>query len=247
MISDPKRIIYLKNISLLEARQRWLGTLTKLGSFKPLDPELVSIDESLGRVTSEPQFAVGSSPREHCSAMDGYAVRFMDTFGASLAEPKKLELYTQAIAIDTGDPLPVEFNAVIMVEDVEQYEDGIEITAPVTPWQNVRIVGEDIVATELILPENHRIRPVDVAALLAGGLVNINVRQRPSIAVIPTGSELVQPGDELERGSIIEFNSRLLSGMAVDWGATALRHKILQAWPHSPTIRRLGFISWMAC
>ena len=159
--------------------------------------------------------------------MDGYAVRFAGTFGASEAEPKHLRLEKDAVAIDTGDPMPDGFDAVIMIEDVDQLSDSeIEITAPATPWQNVRTVGEDIVATELILPENHRIRPVDLAALLAGGLVTAAVRRRPRVAIIPTGSELVEPGQKLERGSIIEFNSRLLAGMADEWGAHAIRHEI---------------------
>lgn len=226
---ELKRRIYLKNISLEEASQRWLETLKKQGLLAPRSAVVLKVDDSLGRVTAEPVFAVKSSPYYHCSAMDGYAVRFAETFGASESEPKRLLLNKEAVPVDTGDPMPEGFNAVIMIEDVDQVSgDEIEITSPATPWQHVRTVGEDIVATELILPENHQIRAVDVAAMLAGGLVEVKVRKKPVLTIIPTGSELIQPGQELKPGGIIEFNSRLLAGMAAGWGAAPVRHKIVK-------------------
>lgn len=226
--SGSKRIIYLKNISLKEATSRWLDALAVRNLLQPLAEEKVRVDDSQGRVTAEAHFAAQSSPHGHCSAMDGYAIRFPDTFGASEAQPVRLKLDEQAIMVDTGDPIPPGFNSVIMIENVDQVtESEIEITAPATPWQHVRTMGEDIVATELILPENHRIRPADLAALLAAGLQEISVRRRSLVTVIPTGSELVQPGDQMKRGSIIEFNSRLLTGMAHEWGAVGERHGIV--------------------
>ncbi|MDP2279716.1 MAG: molybdopterin-binding protein, partial [Nitrospirota bacterium] len=140
--------------------------------------------------------------------------------------------------MDTGDPMPDGFNAVIMIEDVNvisnqqsavssQREDFIEITEPATPWQNVRVIGEDIVATELILPENHRIRPVDVGAMLAGGHIDINVRRKPKVVIIPTGTEIVEPGSNLKKGDIIEFNSRVLGGLVSEWGGEAIRFRIV--------------------
>ncbi len=223
----PDRIVYLSNISLAEAVNRWLEALSQRGLSDPLGAVAIPVDDSLGRVTAEPVFAGESSPHNHCSAMDGYAVRFQETFNASEAEPVRLEIGSQAKPVDTGDPLPEGFDAVIMIEDVDQVAAGIEITSPVTPWQHVRTVGEDIVATELILPENHLIRPVDLAAMLAGGLTQVRVRTRPRVMIIPTGSELVQPGTPLRRGDIIEFNSRLLASMASQWGCEPLRHGIV--------------------
>ena len=123
--------------------------------------------------------------------------------------PKKLKLGEQAVYVDTGDPMPDGFNAVIMIEDVNvisgqqsaisNQHEFIEIIEPATPWQNVRVIGEDIVATELILPENHRIRHVDVGAMLAGGHIDVKVRKRPRVVIIPTGTEIVEPGTSLKK------------------------------------------------
>jgi putative molybdopterin biosynthesis protein len=224
----PERTIYLHNISLDEALSLWLDELDSRGLALPLDGETIPVEESIGRVTAEAVYARTSSPHNNCAAMDGYAVRFREAASASESEPIRLQLGSQALAIDTGEPIPEGYDAVIMVEDVDPVSEGeIEITAAVTPWQHIRTVGEDIVATELVLPENHVIRPVDIAAMLAGGLTEVSVRVRPTVTIIPTGSELVEPGTPLERGDIIEFNSRLLSQMADQWGASTQRRGII--------------------
>ncbi len=218
----PQRNVYLSNVSLEEALATWLEALTAGGPMAPGEAETVSVDESLGRVTAAPVFAALSSPHYHGAAMDGYAVRHQDTFGASEARPLRLKLGEEAVEIDTGDPLPPGYDAVIMIEYVDHVSPGeIEIISPATPWQHVRTIGEDIVATELILPENHLVRPPDLAAMLAGGLVTVPVHPQPRVAIIPTGSELVPPGSRPQRGEIIEFNSSLLAGMARQWGAVA--------------------------
>jgi putative molybdopterin biosynthesis protein len=124
--------------------------------------------------------------------------------------------------------MPEGFDAVIMIEDVEKVPEGVEILKPSTPWQHVRLVGEDIVATELIIPENHVIRPVDMAAMLASGHSDVMVRRRPKVAIIPTGTELVEPGAELRKGDIIDFNSTLLAAMAAEHGADPLRMPIVK-------------------
>ena len=228
MKGKPERTVYLSNLSLREAEEKWLRELAEQGLLAPLAGETVPVDESLHRVTAEPVFALASSPHNHCAAMDGFAVRYADTVNASEAEPCRLSLASQALPVDTGDPMPEEFDTVIMIEDVDPVSpEEIEITSPATPWQHVRTVGEDIVATELVLPENQLVRPVDLAAMLAGGVTEVRVRPQPVVSIVPTGSELVQPGSELRRGDIIEFNSRLLAGMAAEWGARPVRHEIV--------------------
>ncbi|MBI5204851.1 MAG: molybdopterin biosynthesis protein [Nitrospirae bacterium] len=233
-----KREIYLETTPLNEAIEKWMQRLEKEDALKPFAGEKIQVKDSLGRITAAPVIAKLSSPFYHSSAMDGYAVRYVDTFGASETSPKKLKLKTQALYVDTGDPIPDEFNAVIMIEDVnvvkaESREQGaetdeyIEIIEPATPWQNVRVIGEDIVATELILPENHKIRPVDIGAMLAGGHVEINIRKRPKVVIIPTGTEIVEPGSDLKKGDIIEFNSRMLGGIVSEWGGDAVRFRIV--------------------
>ncbi len=222
-----KREIFRKVVPLEDALSLWRKRLAESGIFRPLVPETIHVRESLGRVTAAPVTARISSPFYHASAMDGYAVRFTETFGASEASPLRLALGRQAVYVDTGNPLPGDFNAVVMVEDVNLESDNIEIVAPLTPWENVRTVGEDIVATELIAPEGQRIRPVDMGAMLAGGLTEVSVRKRPKVAVIPTGTEIVEPGSELVRGNIIEFNSTVLGGLASEWGAEFIRMPIV--------------------
>jgi putative molybdopterin biosynthesis protein len=221
--------IYLESTPLNEALSRWVGMLEAEGILAPLPGEYVSVPDSLGRVTAHALIAKNSSPFYHSSAMDGYAVRFSDTFGASERTPKTLKLKDQAMYVDTGDPLPEGFNAVIMIEDVQRVGggDAIEIIAPVTPWEHVRVIGEDIVATELILPENQKIRPVDIGALRACGYAEVSVRRRPRVVVIPTGSELVEPGGRLRKGDIIESNSWILCSIAREWGGDPVRSEIV--------------------
>jgi len=226
-----KRKVYLEGIPLFEATEKWEERLKREGLDRPLSAECIKVIDSHGRITAEAVFARLSSPFFHSAAMDGYAVRFSDTFGASETRPKRLRIGDEAIPVDTGDPMPEGFNAVIMIEDVniikEIEGEFIEIIEPATPWQNVRTVGEDIVETELIIPENHRIRPIDIGAMLASGHYEINVRRRPIVAIIPTGDELIEPGTPIEKGSIIEYNSRVLSCMIKEDLSEPLRYSIV--------------------
>ena len=224
-----KQTKYLDNLPLSEAIKKYTDALKAAGIAGPLPGESVPVGESLGRVTSEAVIAGLSSPFYHSAAMDGFAVRFLDTFGAGETRPKRLVIPSQAVAVDTGDPLPEGFDAVVMIEHAEKIsESEIEILQPATPWQHVRLVGEDIVATELILSENHVVRPADMAAMLASGSTSVMVRRRPVVSVIPTGTELVAPGSVLKRGDIIDFNSTLLSAMASECGARPTRRAIIK-------------------
>jgi len=226
------RNIYIDNMNLEEALKLWENKLSEAGCFSPMESEAISIDESLGRITAEPVFACLSSPFYNAAAMDGIGVRFQDTIGASEATPVRLSLHSQFEWLNTGNVLPQNLNAVIMVEDVQPIDDNtVEIIAPVTPWKHVRTIGEDIVTTELILPDGHRIRPIDQGAMLATGLTEIEVRKTPTAIVIPTGSELVQPGEPLKPGNIIEFNSRVLAGYLTEWGLLAERSPIIADRP----------------
>jgi putative molybdopterin biosynthesis protein len=220
---------YLDNQPLNEAIGKYQTALRQSNAGGVLGSERIAVAESLGRVTAEAVVAKISSPFYHSAAMDGYAVRFIHTLGASETRPGRLSVPAQAVAVDTGDPMPDGFDAVIMIEDVEKLsESEIEILKPATPWQHVRLVGEDIVATELVLSENHLIRPVDMAAVIASGHTAVLVRRMPVVSVIPTGSELVEPGTELKRGDIIDFNSTMLSAMTAECGCRAIRRSIVR-------------------
>ncbi len=218
-----QRKIYLDMKTLEEAQRlfwsRFAGRLT--------GPEEIDSRRAAGRITARPVVARLSSPSFHSAAMDGLAVRAEDTFGAADDNPVTLDIAGgQAVPINTGHPLPEDKDAVIMIEHVLMSADGRQgtIRSPVYPWQHVRKVGEDIVATELLFPTSHRITPADTAALLTAGCATVAVRRRPRITIIPTGSELVDldPGTAPPPGRTIESNSAVLAGLAAQAGALPL-------------------------
>ena len=218
------RRYYLSDIPLADALDRFMGALEAGGVLEPMDSETARLADARGRVTAAPVWARVSSPHYDSAAMDGIAVRAADTVGARETAPVRLTPGEQAVWVDTGDAMPPEFDAVIMVEVVDELADGrLEIRAPVAPYQHVRPLGEDIVATELVLSENHLLRPVDLGACAAAGLDAVAVRRRPRVAVIPTGSELVPAGSALKPGDIVEFNSLVLAGMVEEWGGESVR------------------------
>ncbi len=218
---------YLKKSPLNDARELFLAQVDP----SKLACETISAEEALGRITAAPVFANLSSPHYHAAAMDGICVRAEDTFGATEFVGKKFTRIAGdgpepgAFAyIDTGNALPSWANAVIMIEKVRQLDDDtVEVFESVPPWNHVRLVGEDVVATELLLPRCHRLRPYDLGALLAAGHTSVRVKARPKIGIIPTGDELIQPGDEVRAGSVIEFNSAVLAAFVSEWGGTAVR------------------------
>ncbi len=229
------RNIYLEDIPLDEAWRRWTTALEQAGRWQPLPGEAVPVEEALGRVTAAPVWAKLSSPAYHASAMDGYAVRAADTVGATETAPLRLPVGEKAQPVNTGDPLPAWADAVIMIEHVQtlnvERSTFIEIRASVAPWTNVRSMGEDMVATELVLPANHILRPVDLGALAGCGHATVNVRRKPRVAIIPTGSELVtveQAAQGLRPGDIIEYNSIVLAAQVTQWGGLPTRWPVVK-------------------
>ncbi len=241
-----KRQVYLEDIPLDEAWRRFIAAMESAARsvWEPFRGEDVSLDEALGRVTARPVWAALSSPGYHASAMDGYAVRSADTLGATETAPVRLKLGPggQAQYVDTGDPLPSWADAVIMIEQTQPIGDEatggeaigdetIEIQASVAPWTSVRPMGEDMVATELVLPANHLLTPVDLGAIAGCGYATVNVRRKPRVAIIPTGTELVtveqvnQNG--LGPGDIIEYNSLVLAAEVREWGGEPTRYPII--------------------
>ncbi len=216
-MAGPGRNIYLKMKTLDEARGIWTDCVSGLRA----PEEKIRSVRALHRVTSRPVTADRSVPHYHGAAMDGFAVEARNTFGASDANPVRLELGGKAFPVDTGDPLPEGTDAVIMIEHVEQISEGeIEIRSAAFPWQHVRKVGEDIVAGELLLPRQHRLRPADLGALLAAGKSEVWVRTRPLVWIQPTGTELIpaERAAEAGPGEIIEFNGTVLAAMVEECG-----------------------------
>lgn len=216
------RNIYLEDIPLDEARTRLQEALRAANRIGPLHGESIPLTEALGRFTAEPVWAKISSPHYHASAMDGYAVQSDDTIRATETRPVTLMLNAQAYPVNTGDPLPPGTNAVVMIEDVQQpAADQIVIRAPLVPWQHVRLMGEDMVVTEMVLPANHQIRPVDLGAIAGSGHHTVSVRRQPSVVIIPTGDELVPVEQTPAPGKIIEYNSLMLRAQVIDSGGQA--------------------------
>jgi putative molybdopterin biosynthesis protein len=217
----------LNNQPLEEALENFMRFLSEEGALTAGTPETIPVEEALDRITAGPIYARISSPHYNASAMDGVAVLAAKTTGASETSPRQLKVDQDFVVVDTGDPIPPDFDAVIMIEDVN-YPDNetIEIMAEASPWQHVRLMGEDIVAAEMILPGNHKIKPADIGGVLAGGITEIAVHARPKVALMPTGTELVQPGSELKPGDIIEYNTRVLAAMVRQWGGIPIRREI---------------------
>lgn len=215
--------------TLAEAQALFLGALDY---DKLLSTEQVLTPEALGRITAESVFARLSSPGFHAAAMDGIAVWAESTYGAAPGKPKQLVIGMDAFFINTGHILPPATNAVIMIEDVHETNAGtVEIERPAHPWKYVRKVGEDIVATQLLLPHNHKITAFDVGALLAGGITSISVKNKPRVMIIPTGSELIS-ANEVDvaappSGKVIEYNSHILSSLVLECGGVPLLHEII--------------------
>ena len=223
-----KRKIYLKKKSLDEAK----AIASNLASLIHLGAETAPVEQALGRVTAMPIFAKISSPPFHCAAMDGIAVKAESTYGATEDSPKVLIVSKEAFWVNTGHPIPSEANAVIMIEEVHQIDSQkVEIRKAAYPWQHVRAIGEDIVATEMVFPENHQITPYDIGALLASGNREIRVKRRPRVLILPTGSELIEPGEvnpSVPLSKIIESNSYVLSNLVFEDGGEPVRHPIVK-------------------
>jgi putative molybdopterin biosynthesis protein len=152
--------------------------------------------------------------------MDGIAIRAEESHGATPTTPLRLPP-DRYVVVDTGDPVPDGFDAVVMREHVHYEGDAAEIMAAVPPYQHVRSIGEDVSAGELLLPEGHRLRPVDIAAAAAAGATEVVVRRRPRVAVIPTGDEIVPVGRAPEPGEIVDTNSMMLVAQAREAGCEA--------------------------
>ena len=218
------RRYYLSNIPLDQAVERFHDALRQAGALSRSPAEEVPVEDAGGRVTAGPVWAQVSSPHYDSAAMDGIAVSAADTTGASETSPIRLTVGEQAVWVDTGDPVPDGYDAVVMVEHVHEIDEAtVEIQAPVPPYYHVRPLGEDMVASELLLPESHVLRPVDLGACAAAGVTKVLVRVRPTVAIIPTGSELVAAGSVAAAGEIVEFNSIILAGLVEEWGGHAAR------------------------
>lgn len=222
-----KRNLYLNTISVEEAKSKYLCEIKEKAKFSD-NTEVVSTYDALSRITVNPVFAKCCSPLFNAAAMDGIAVNSEITKGASEEHPVILKNGDYKV-VDTGDPVKMPFDAVIMAEDVIEDSDGnVKITEAVTGWNYVRPIGEDIVTGEMIIPSNHEIRPVDIGVMLASGNLEVTVYKKPRVGIIPTGTEIIKPNEKPEEGDIIDSNSGMFASEISQNGGIPKRYDIVE-------------------
>jgi len=205
----------------------------------PIDrTERVRLADANGRVVAETILAAADVPPFDRAAMDGFAVIAEDTFGAGRFEPKTLhcleivftgQMPTRAISagecieIATGAPMPEGANAVVMVEETEKLTGGeVRIMTPVYPRQNVGRRGTDLMTGDVVLHTGELINSSRVGALAAAGRVDVEVYARPSVAILSTGNEIVEPGRPLGPAQIYDVNRHTLSAVVAAHGGEAV-------------------------
>lgn len=225
MSKKTTRNLYLKNTPLGDAKEKYLKALKEKKPWASRrSTEGVETKNSLYRITAEPIYAKYNSPLYDSAAMDGIAVISGATVGASETNPIRLSPEKDFVPVDTGDPIRPPYDAVIMAEDLLEVDSKkVEIRMAASAWQHVRPIGEDIVQGEMILPRGHTIRPMDIGVLLSAGIVRVEVSVPPKVAVIPTGTEMIEPEDTPKDGDIIESNSRMLTALVSEDGGAPTR------------------------
>lgn len=215
-----ERNTYIDNIDVELAKEQYFSKLNIQPQF-----EGINVIDSLDRITYEAVMAKISSPNYNAAAMDGICVKSSNTIGATETNPKILELHKDFIYVNTGNPVKEPYDAVIMIEDVIILDDErVQILKAAHPWQHVRQIGEDIVANEMIIPSRQKIRPIDIGALISGGIESLKVFKRPKIGILPTGTEIVEDFKDLEEGKIIDSNSRVFEAAIRKNGAVPKRY-----------------------
>lgn len=200
--------------------------------------ETVSIDDAVGRVLAEDFIALMDVPPFNRAAMDGYAVRAKDTFGAGQFKPRVLEIIgethagekpTKRVAVNsclqisTGAMMPAGANAVVMVEDTERDGDKVKVFKAVVPGANVGKQGEDIKAGAAILKTGTFLDAGKIGVIASQGLTRVTVYEKPKIAVLPTGEEVVPGGKKLKPGQLYDINSHTIASVVSDNGGTPVK------------------------
>lgn len=217
-----KRNIYLNVVSPGDAVAKVKASIDREAL---IHEETIPSHEASDRVLAQGVHARYSAPTFHSAAMDGFAVRARSTFTAWEGHPLRLRAGENCFPVNTGHPMPEGCDAVIMIEQVVQDGNDVIIEAPAFPWQHVRRIGEDIVATELLFPRNHHLRPWDIGALLSGGIWDVPVWERIRIRIIPTGDEVLDFTEHPDpgKGQVVESNSQMLAALARELGCLVER------------------------
>jgi molybdopterin molybdotransferase len=192
---------------------------------KTLSSEKIPIQEALGRVTAEDTRAKYNLPPFDRSAVDGYALKAKDTFGVSAFNPKTFKLTknqvgkNEAWELWTGNPVPAGADAIVMLEYTKKSEGKIELATAVTPGANISKMGEDVKKGDVAVKAGTRLNPHHLGLLAALGETHVDVVRKPKVAILATGNELVELGQKLEHGKIVETNRLIFSSMCIELGA----------------------------
>jgi molybdopterin molybdotransferase len=204
--------------------------------------ESVFIEKALNRVLAEDIVANMSVPPFDRAAMDGYAVKAEETFGASSFKPKTLKLKGilhagassnrvlgkgECVQVATGSPIPKGADAVVMVEFTERNDNNVNISKPAYPKANISPKGEDIEEGKVVLKTGEQLFPARIGALAALGRKRVKVYKKPRIAVVPTGTEIQEVGFPLKEGQIYDVNSYTLSSIINKNGAIPTKCKVV--------------------
>ncbi len=215
--------VYLKNLALEEAQKK-LFDHCRLH----VKSENVPVKDSLHKTTAKAVQAKVSSPSYNASAMDGVAVSASLTEEATESNPITLKK-PDFKYLNTGNPVEDPYDAVIKIEDlIERDEHAITIIKAASPYQHIRPIGEDIVEKTTIVPKHHTIRSVDIAAMMAGGVGDVEILKQPSVAFIPTGDEIVRDPDKLTTGKLLDSNSYYIENALQELGLSPTVHDIVK-------------------
>ena len=216
---------FQKLTSTDDALSKWLGVL----KIKKPSAVNVPLSEALNRVLAEDIITEESLPRFDRSAMDGYALNSENTTGASQFKPALLQLTQsnvvgskQAKQVWTGNPIPKGADAVVMIENTQKRDDGIEVWTQLAPNENVSGIGEDIKKGEVAMKAGVRLNPYHLGLLAALGKTRVKVTKKPIIAILATGNELAELGSEPAENQIFDSNRTMLSAMCRELGAEPL-------------------------
>ncbi len=230
-----ERKTFLNKVSLERALHLLEEAIISLDLKEHQSVEMVETSKSQGRITASSVLTSYPVPHYRAAAMDGVAIRAEKTFSLSPQKPAAFRLDAELIMVDTGDPVPLEYDAVIKIEEIRVEDGMVEISHPATPGQHIRSVGEDLPQGGLVVPANQRLGAAEIGALLGCGVTEVEVKASPQPLIIPTGSELVSPGKDPKPGEVVEFNSSIVSTLARLWGAEPFLH---QPVPDDPDLIR---------
>ncbi len=245
-MTDLQEAGFKQRTRIADARERLLD-------IPPIDrTERISLSVADGRTVAEPIEAVRNVPHYARAAMDGWALRAEDTFGASDRSPAILRTADEAgpgraVRVHTGSELPERADAVVMIEDTDRIDDEIEVFDAVAAGENVAPIGEDVEAGQQLYDPGHRLRPSDLGLLKGTGIDTVETVEAPEVAVIPTGEELVQA--DPDPGEVVETNRFTISRLAERWGADVTRREIVtddhedKPNPHGITVGKIGALA----